>query len=214
MSSTIATLRSTTSRTARVLGNTAIIAVMLVSVAFLLPSLFGYERYVITGGSMSGTFERGSIAFEKAVPVSQLRVGDVITYMPPADSGLTHLVTHRIMSTRTAPDGTTVFRTQGDANATVDPWKFQLYAGTQPKVEFTVPAIGYVFIALADRSTRILVIGVPAAAIALASLIQLARALRPTREAAPAAAMARSAPALRIPAQSRPTNDNAAPVGV
>ena len=150
----------------------------LAGLAYLAPSLLGYERYVITGGSMSGTFEKGSIAFEKPVPVDQLQVGDVITYQPPADSGVSTLVTHRIVSREPLETGGLQFRTQGDANADPDPWQFQLAQAKQPVVEHTVPWLGYVFVALADRDTRMLAIGLPAALIALLSLVELAGAIR------------------------------------
>ena len=33
----------------------------------LLPGLLGYQRYVITSGSMTGTYDRGSVVFDKVV---------------------------------------------------------------------------------------------------------------------------------------------------
>src|SRR5690606_16815688 len=78
-------LAITAKRVGSGLTSLLLLAVTLASFAYIAPSFFGYERYVITGGSMSGTFEKGSIAFEKPVPVEDLAVGDVITYMPPAD---------------------------------------------------------------------------------------------------------------------------------
>jgi len=170
-------LTGTTSRFARLVVNLALVAVVLVAAGFIIPSLMGYERYVIVGGSMSGTFERGSVAFERLTPVDELEVGDVITYQPPADSGLATLVTHRIVSVEEKRDGARVFRTRGDANADVDPWKFRLPQGQQPRVEFTVPYVGHVFMAIADRDTRILLLGGPAALICLFSLVELARLL-------------------------------------
>ena len=166
------------SRVGSLLLNIVLVAATLAGLAYLAPSLLGYERYVITGGSMSGTFEKGSIAFEKPVPVDQLQVGDVITYQPPADSGVSTLVTHRIVSRAASESGPLEFRTQGDANADPDPWKFQLAQAEQPVVEHTVPWLGYVFVTLADRDARMLVIGAPAAVIALLSLVELAGAVR------------------------------------
>jgi signal peptidase I len=159
-------------------GNVLLVAVTLVAAIYLLPGFLGYQRYVITGGSMSGTFEKGSIAFERAVPVAALEVGDVITYMPPTDAGVDNLVTHRISEITTGEDGTPLLRTKGDANADVDPWAFQLTDEVQPVVSFTVPFLGYVFMALADPMVRILVIGVPAGLVALRSLVEVVRALR------------------------------------
>jgi signal peptidase I len=157
--------------------NLVLAAVTAGALAWLAPSVLGYERYVITGGSMSGTFERGSLAFEKEVPVEQLAVGDVITYLPPASAGTTDLVTHRIVRITRDPRGRAVFRTRGDANGGVDPWTFRLQQPTQPVVQFTVPYAGHALIALADRETRRLLIGGPATLIALIALLELVRAL-------------------------------------
>ncbi|GAA1166631.1 hypothetical protein GCM10009584_04510 [Ornithinimicrobium humiphilum] len=169
-------------RLARITGNLALATVVLACAAYLLPHFLGYERYVITGGSMSGSIEKGSVVFEKARPVEELAVGDVITYLPPAGSGATTLVTHRIVEIDTDDAGQLVFRTQGDANADVDPWTFSLVDDTQPVVEHTVPYLGHALIALADRGTRMILIGVPSGAIALLALVELVRALRERTE--------------------------------
>ena len=161
----------------RVVLNLVIGIVIFGSLVFILPSLFGYDRYAITGGSMSGTFEKGAVAFEKIVPVDDLHVGDIITYRPPAETGISGLVTHRIVEISDGKDGDW-FRTKGDANEAHDPWTFQLPQGTQPRVAYTVPYVGYAFLALADRNTRMLVIGIPAGIIAILSLVEFAGAVR------------------------------------
>jgi signal peptidase len=171
---------TTATRWHRWLVNLAAAAVLLVAAPTVVGHVLGYERYVITGGSMGGSIERGSLVFERPVPVQRLRVGDVITYQPPADSGLTSLVTHRIHTLERTRAGA-VLRTKGDANADPDPWRFTLQAPTQPRVELAVPQVGKVFIFLSDRSNRLLVIGGPAAVIALISLRELILALRRPR---------------------------------
>src|SRR5690349_1488914 len=169
---------------AKTVGNAAITAAAIVATVIaalmVVPGLLGLDRYVITGGSMSGTFERGALVFERQVPVSDLRVGDIITYLPPSDSGLTELVTHRIVSIEpaTALSDGPIFRTQGDANGSADPWTFSLALDVQPRVEGWLPQVGWIFIALAEPGLRILAIGVPAAVIGLLSLRDLLRALR------------------------------------
>jgi signal peptidase len=175
-------------RTGRFLVNVSVLLSILVCAAWLVPSLLGYERYVITGGSMSGTFEKGSVAFEKQVQVAELERGDVITYQPPASSGVSDLVTHRITGIKPAKGGGTLYRTQGDANPDPDPWRFELTAPTQPVVEHTVPLVGYAFIALADRDTRMFLVGGPAALIALMALLEVGKALRPRRDTDPSGA--------------------------
>ncbi|MCW2790895.1 MAG: signal peptidase [Aeromicrobium sp.] len=176
------TRKSPVARAGSWLVNIVMIVATVAGVGYLAPSLFGYERYVITGGSMSGTFEKGSIAFEQRVPVEDVKIGDVITYLPPADSGTNHLVTHRVISDKMLPNGVRQLQTQGDANPDPDPWKFSLTEGTQPVVRATVPQVGWIFVGLADRETRMLVIGIPAALIAAASLLELARGLASARK--------------------------------
>ena len=87
-------------------------AALILALAVLVPALLGYQRYVITSGSMTGTYDRGSLVFDKVVPTSSLRAGDVITFRPPGHAGL---VTHRI-HTLTSVDGKRVLTTKGDAN--------------------------------------------------------------------------------------------------
>jgi signal peptidase len=176
----------TTTRIARRAGghvmSLALVLLTLAAIGYIAPTFLGYERYVLTGGSMTGSYDKGSIVFERPVPVEELEVGDVITYQPPADAGTTDLVTHRITKIGYDEAGTMVLRTQGDANPDPDPWRFSLLDAEQPVVEHSVPYAGYALIALADRQIRMLVIGVPAALIALLSLSQLLAALRPRRD--------------------------------
>ena len=175
---TVAIERTFAARLGRAAGTALMAVVMLGCAAWVLPAALGYDRYVITGGSMSGTFEKGSIALERQVPVGKLRVGDVITYQPPPDSGTTSLVTHRIVSIRPGEDGRPLLRTKGDANDSRDPWSFSLSGSSQPVVTRTVPYVGYAFIALADRELRMLLLGGPAVVIGLLALRDLVRAVR------------------------------------
>ena len=144
-----------------------LLVVVALAALMLAPPLFGLERYVITGGSMSGSIERGSIVFEEVVPVAELEVGDVITYEPPVESGADGLVTHRIVAIRRADAGAPVIRTKGDANAAVDPWRFRLDAGRQPRVVSEIPKLGYLLSALGIREVRMALIGIPALLVAL-----------------------------------------------
>lgn len=193
----IRTTARSSGRVTRLLVNLACLALMVVALGFIAPAAFGYQRYVVTGSSMTGTIDLGSVVFAEVVPVDELRVGDVITYLPPPESGVDELVTHRIVSI----DGD-VYRTQGDANPDVDPWTFRLDQGTQARVVLDVPYVGYVFIALHDRTLRMVLIGIPAALIALASLVQLARGLRrPEEEAGRVGAGTSSAEGARMRAR-------------
>jgi signal peptidase len=156
-------------RRARRHGGTALfVAALALGALMLLPPLFGYERYVITGGSMTGTIERGAIVYAKPVPVDELAVGDVITYTPPRGAGPGGKVTHRIVWAGFGESGARAFRTKGDANQTADPWKFELRRPTQARVVAHVPYVGYPLAVLGSRRVRVLVIGLPAALVAIA----------------------------------------------
>lgn len=146
-------------RAARVAARCGFTVLLVAAAALVALPLAGFHRYVITGGSMGGTIERGSVIFAKAVPVAELRTGDVITFTPPPGPGPDGLVTHRIVSIR-EHGGHRVFRTKGDANAAVDPWKFELEEPTQARVVFHVPYVGYALSAASNREHRTIVVGV------------------------------------------------------
>jgi signal peptidase len=133
-----------------------------VTLLVLLPIGLGLERYVMTGSSMDGSIDRGSIAFERVVPVSDLRVGDVITYPHPEAEGDDALVTHRIVSIQ--PDE---IRTRGDAKAAVDPWVVHPDAPTMSRVEFTVPWIGWAYLLLFRAQGWVLTLGSAAVLVVL-----------------------------------------------
>jgi signal peptidase len=149
---------------------------LILALAVLVPALLGYQRYVITSGSMTGTYDTGSLVFDRVVPTSSLRAGDVITFRPPGHAGL---VTHRIATVRTA-NGQRVFTTKGDATRAADAWgPIALGEARQARVAFHLPYLGYGLATLSDRHVRMLVIGLPALLIALAALAGLWRDTTP-----------------------------------
>lgn len=166
----------------RIAGVAITVAAIGLALLLLLPALLGYQRYSILSGSMTGTYDTGSLVYAKSVPVGDLEKGDVITYAPPAGASSQALVTHRIVSIKIGPNGERVFRTKGDANAAADPWTFKLDASTQPRVVFSVPYAGRVAMALTDRTTRMMLIGVPAAFIALLVIVGMVRESRSERD--------------------------------
>jgi signal peptidase len=154
----------------------------------LLPSLLGWQRYAIVSGSMTGTYDRGSLVLDEVVPTADLRVGDVITYLPPRGAGPDHLITHRIASIGRGAGGARVFRTKGDANASADPWTFMLSEPTQARVRAGVPYAGFVLMALTRRDVRLWIVALPALLIALVTLASLWRSLGEAARAAEHAA--------------------------
>lgn len=167
--------RRTLRRSGRVLATLGMGAALVLAAVMLVPAALGYERYVITGDSMTGSYDRGSLVYEREVPVSELAVGDVITYQPPRARAPEGLVTHRIISIGEGRRGEPVFRTKGDANTSADPWRFSLDGPTQARAVFEAPYVGYAFAALARREVRMFVIGAPALLIALVLVTRLWR---------------------------------------
>ena len=174
------------------LSTLVVLAAAAIALLMLVPAVLGLQRYIIVSESMTGTYDKGSIVYGEKVPVSDLRVGDAITYEPPPGVTPTKLVTHRIVSIRHVR-GQRVFRTKGDAVAQPDPWTFTLPEGQQPRVKFSVPYAGYPIGFLTDREHRMLIIGGPALLIAISVLAGLGRDWRRTRREgatrAPAAAV-------------------------
>ena len=154
---------------ARVMKRLLSVSVTLVAVAaavvLLAPTLLGMQRYVITGGSMEPTIHKGSLVFSDVVPTSSLRVGDVVTYRPPAGSPETGLVTHRIVWSGRDKNGALGFKTRGDANTSDDPWRFGL-GSSQARVRWTIPYAGYALAYASRPQVRFVLIGIPALLVA------------------------------------------------
>ena len=170
-------LRVTVGRVASTVG---LVLVLVLAVLMILPSLLGFHRYVITSGSMEPAIPTGAVVYDKAVAVADLEVGDVITFVPPPEYDIETPVTHRIVEISAAPEDQKekatagrMFRTKGDANEARDPWLMVLDQPTQDRVEHHVPYVGYVYQWLSTRWVQLLVIGLPALAIA----VVIARAL-------------------------------------
>jgi len=98
----------------------------------------GYQMYVVLSGSMSPTFDTGSIVVIRKTDPKNLVVGDVVTFMGATETGKT--ITHRVIEIST--ENGLSFTTKGDANNVADsmPLDPENVIG---KVQFSVPYIGY-----------------------------------------------------------------------
>jgi signal peptidase I len=143
-----------------------LLAVVAVLVAGFAPTLLGLHRYVLTGVSMEPSIHRGSLIFDETVPVADLKVGDVITYVPP---GADHQLSHRIVSIAVR-GGERRYRTKGDNNPVADPATFTLPHATQARVRFSIPYAGWPFIAMSRPGLRIWLVAVPAFLLAFCSV--------------------------------------------
>ena len=148
-------------------------ALVFVVAAIVMPGLLGLQRFVITGGSMTGTIPKGAVIYSRITPVERLKVGDIITFNPP---GYSTAVTHRIVAVEEGSAGRPAFRTKGDFNEAPDPWNpVTLNEPQQARYVFQVPLLGYVLAALSMRAVRVMLIGIPAVLIALSLLWSLWR---------------------------------------
>jgi signal peptidase I len=173
----VGTTKTAVRRVGRLASGAALAVAVLCALLVLTPALWGWQRYAIVSGSMTGTYDRGSLVLDEVVPVDQLKVGDVITYLPPAGAGPDHLITHRIATIERDPTGQRVYRTKGDANEVADPWTFRLGQPTQARVRAGIPYVGYALSALGRRNVRMVVIVLPALLIAAFSMLRIWRQL-------------------------------------
>lgn len=136
-----------------------------VTLLALVPTMFGLERYVVSSESMAGSIDRGSVLFARVVPVSDLEVGDVITYRPPSSSGDRGLVTRRIVRVEGG-----LLQTQGDARSEPDPWVVPVEGAALPRVVVAIPYVGYPFVAPIGREGWLMLLVVPSVMLGLALL--------------------------------------------
>ncbi len=100
-----------------------------------------YQVRPVLSGSMRPDLPVGGVVITKRVPVSNLRVGDVVVFHQPDTAGA--LVVHRIVSI-TPDESGPVVRTKGDANGDVDPWTISMRGDDAYRAVLSVPWLGYV----------------------------------------------------------------------
>src|SRR4051794_2537755 len=100
-------------------GIAAVLLILVVAVvAGALPTLLGFETFVVLSGSMEPALGVGHLAVVGAVTPQILRVNDIITYRTPDRPNV--VVTHRLIGVRTTEVGHLTFETRGDANDSAD----------------------------------------------------------------------------------------------
>ena len=118
-----------------------------VTLLTMLPVGLGLHRFVATTDEMAPAIHRGALVLERDVPVDALEVGDVITFVPPAASGIKGPVTRRIVTIEGS-----LLRTKADARPEADPWPVPIAAPTQDRVVLQVPWVGYAYVGLMHPS--------------------------------------------------------------
>ena len=100
------------------LGVVGLILATLAVLLFNRPKL-GWQALSVPTGSMRPTMQPGSLVLTHRVPISSLKVGDVITHTNPLATRTT--LTHRIVQVYKIDGRIPVFVTKGDANPSPDP---------------------------------------------------------------------------------------------
>ena len=130
-----------------VLGAIVVLALCLVVAVAIGPRTGAYRTMTVLTASMRPTYPPGSVVLVRPTAVTDLEVGDVITYPIPIDDR--RVVTHRIVEIVEAGDRPVV-RTQGDANNAPDPWLARLEGGVTWRVAGSLPLLGYGISALRE----------------------------------------------------------------
>lgn len=118
-------------------ATTVLVAIVVIFAVLLVGvRLFGIQVYSVISGSMEPEYPVGSLIYVKEVDPSEVKKGEVITYVLPNDMPSTH----RVIDIDTANQH---FYTKGDANDYADgsPVHFKNLIG---KPVFQIPILGYV----------------------------------------------------------------------
>lgn len=158
------------------------LVVGVLALAVVVPRLAGATPYTILTGSMSPGMPPGTLVVVRPVDPGDISTGTVITYQ--VRSGDPDVVTHRVVSQGMRPDGSTVFRTRGDANDVIDPgW----VRPVQVKGErwYAVPHLGRVtnLLTSGQRHGAIVVVSAILLVYAAVMLVGSARDVRARRRA-------------------------------
>jgi signal peptidase len=129
------------------------------------------HSYVVRSDSMSPAIQAGDVIIVEDVSADAIDVDDVITFRHGDQ-----LATHRVVEV-VERDGSVQFRTKGDANEEPDS---QLVApeAVVGRVSITIPRIGHVVTFAQTQLGLLVLVVIPAAALAISELWTIARAHR------------------------------------
>jgi signal peptidase len=156
-------------RIASVVGLILLIAIVVPFIIFAVPQVVGADdSYVVLSGSMEPAMSPGDAIIVDSAEPSNIEEGDVITFRGGSDNDLT---THRVIEV-VEQDGTTAFRTKGDANedpdrSLVTPDELQGQVMSVGGYLFVIPYIGYIINYANTQLGTILLVAVPLALLVL-----------------------------------------------
>ena len=149
----------------KTLSTALVVIVVILAVLLAGVRVIGFTPYTVLSGSMEPTYHVGSIVYVKKVDPTTLRVGDPITFRLTGNV----IATHRIIEVHGEGTPDLGFRTQGDANDTVD--GITLASAVIGKATFSIPYLGYLSNFLQQPKGLITVVGCGAAVLAISYII-------------------------------------------
>ena len=132
----------------------------------------------VLSGSMRPAIQPGDVVITQRVPISDLKVRDVLVFHPPAQGD--RLTVHRIVKL-TVKAGTTSITTWGDANPAPDFGVSSLGGTTAYRVARVVPLVGYPAVWMQNGQRGLMIIGLGVALLITAAVT----ILRPDKPSTP-----------------------------
>jgi signal peptidase I len=153
----------------RLLWGLPTLLVLIVLAALSLPVLFGCRSLVVMSGSMEPSIPTGAVVVVKRIPASALEVGDVVSFRSSEEGG--RVLTHRVQRVE-MQEGRVAVETRGDANTGSESWVIDPQ-GVVGRVVFHLPLAGYALAPLQGLLPRLLLVVVPALALAVLLLVDI-----------------------------------------
>ena len=134
-----------------------------------------FSLYSIISPSMYPTIKVYDIIIDKKVDSpTEIKEGDIITFLSTSSYSQGLTVTHRVTEVRQKEDGNYEYQTKGDNNLSPDA-AYAPYENVLGKVVFRVPQFGRVQDFLANRHGWILVVIIPALIIIIKDILKLSK---------------------------------------
>lgn len=134
-------MKNTLKKTWDVISTLLVVVVVIFALLLAGARVVGLQVFTVLSGSMEPTYHVGSLIYVKSVDYTQLKGGDVITFMLDENT----VATHRIVDVVPDDEDPTVlrYRTKGDANEAED-GSLVHYKNVIGSPVFTIPYLGYV----------------------------------------------------------------------
>lgn len=144
----------------RIFGNTILIVLVLLGTIIaisLAPIKNNFQIMSVTSGSMQPALPIGSLIVVK--PVSEYRVGDIITFLPSKLGDKKDQITHRIISIQ-EKGGQKIIVTKGDANNSVDGESVAIDKIIGKEL-FLIPLLGYALLYIKTLPGLLIIVLIP-----------------------------------------------------